>query len=134
MVKPRPDHVVLIEGMMCMKNCGATVEKAIRAVSGVQNVVVSLKDAKADVWGPTSSGVAIIDALESVGFDATFTSSVEMSPLHAPPTEKQIVLRVEGMMCQKNCGQTVEKTLKGVKGVTMSLRETRTHISAHLGA
>ncbi|KAJ0412924.1 hypothetical protein ATCC90586_002554 [Pythium insidiosum] len=56
----------------------------------------------------------LVDAVESVGFGAM---------LKAPPGSSSsadplvIELLVEGMMCQKNCGTTVQNALKSVDGV-----------------
>ena len=39
-----PDHCLVIDGMMCQKNCGSTVEKALLSVPGVTKVIVSFQN------------------------------------------------------------------------------------------
>lgn len=99
-----PDFVVEVEGMMCQKNCGSTAKAALDALPGVTRAEVSFADGVARVWGGDVTADALVDALEAVGFGAQIAPSV--------------VLDVEGMMCQKNCGTTVRKALEGVPGVT----------------
>jgi P-type Cu+ transporter len=95
-----------VEGMMCQKNCGTTVQRALAGVQGVNRAEVSLLDKRARVWG-TAPPQALIAAVEAIGFGA------EMSPT--------VVLDVEGMMCQKNCGSTVQQALSAVPGVTRAV-------------
>ena len=60
--------------------------------------------------------------MEGVGFEATMIrggspdadAAVEVVPI----IEQHYVLQVEGMMCQKNCGTTVERALQAVPNVT----------------
>jgi P-type Cu+ transporter len=92
-----------VEGMMCQKNCGTTVQRALAGVEGVSRAEVSFLDKRARVWG-TAPPQALIAAVEAIGFGA------ELSPT--------VVLDVEGMMCQKNCGSTVQQALSAVPGVT----------------
>ena len=56
--------VIHIEGMMC-QHCKAAVEKALRAVGGVESVEVSLEDKCATVTGsaaPAALKQAVVDA------------------------------------------------------------------------
>jgi Cu+-exporting ATPase len=65
-----PSFVLFIEGMMCQKNCGTTVQKALSAVPGVVHCEVSFKEKAAKVWG--SEGLelaALVDAVEDCGFE-----------------------------------------------------------------
>ena len=106
--------VLDIEGMMCQNSCGATVEKALKAVSGVTGVIVSFPLHTATVLGgPDLKEADLIDAVEMVGFDAV--------PLSARPPD--VRLRVTGMMCQKSCGTTVENALASVPGVILAIVE-----------
>jgi P-type Cu+ transporter len=60
-------------------------------------------------WQASLQDTAIA-RIDAVGFDA--------SPIHDIDSREYTVhLRVEGMMCQKNCGSTVEAALKGLLGV-----------------
>uniref|UniRef100_H3HCV5 HMA domain-containing protein n=1 Tax=Phytophthora ramorum TaxID=164328 RepID=H3HCV5_PHYRM len=93
-----------VDGMMCMKNCGATVQTALRSVDGVASAVVSFERRSARVQCEPGANVTandLVDAVECVGFGAA--------------------LLVEGMMCQKNCGATVENALRGVDGVAAAV-------------
>ncbi len=92
-----------VEGMMCQRNCGTTVQNALLGVSGVSRAEVSHADKCARVWG-SATAEALIDAVEAVGFGAS-----------VPPT---VTLAIEGMMCQRNCGTTVRNALLGVSGVS----------------
>jgi P-type Cu+ transporter len=53
-----------------MKNCGTTVQNALRAVPGVQRAEVSFEEKTARVWG-TAHTSALVDAVEAVGFGAS---------------------------------------------------------------
>lgn len=56
--------VLKIEGMMC-EHCKARVEKALKAVAGVENVEISLENKTAIVTGnadPAALKQAVIDA------------------------------------------------------------------------
>jgi Cu+-exporting ATPase len=103
-----------IDGMMCQNNCGTTVHNALQSVMGVQSVKVSFPAANANITlSPTctiSRDVMIqslINAAEGVGFDAC--SMNQSTPSY--------VLTIIGMMCQKNCGNTVQKALLSVSCV-----------------
>jgi len=100
----KPSIVLKVDGMMCQKSCGSTVQSALINVKGVTDAEVSFPRSEARIFG-TASIESLIEAVENVGFDAS-----EMNPT--------IVLRVEGMMCQKSCGSTVQSALMNVKGVT----------------
>lgn len=107
-----------VEGMMCQKNCGTTVRTCLEGVSGVSRAEVSFAKKRARVWSSSGSGsdigadtdaaavsaAALVDAVEAIGFDAAVAPAV--------------LLSVEGMMCQKNCGTTVRGALEGVSGVS----------------
>ena len=75
-----PDHCLVIDGMMCQRNCGSTVEMALLSVPGVIKVIVSFQNKEAKIWGAASSSM-LIDAVESVGFDARTVSDFSHSKL-----------------------------------------------------
>ena len=58
-----------VKGMNC-NHCKANVEKAIRSVSGVEEVSVDLQSGMAQVKGDNLDHSAIIAAVESIGFNA----------------------------------------------------------------
>ena len=97
-----------VEGMMCQKNCGTTVTNALRSVDGVKHVVVSFPKKNAIVRGRDLVVQRLIDAVEMVGFDAEEKMD-------------EVELRVEGMMCQKNCGTTVANALRNAPGVASAV-------------
>ena len=74
------DHYLSIDGMMCQKNCGSTVEKALCSVPGVTKVIVTFLKKEARVWGTVSSQL-LIEAVENVGFDAVLRSHLLMQRL-----------------------------------------------------
>ncbi|CEG36650.1 coppertransporting atpase [Plasmopara halstedii] len=106
-----------VEGMMCMKNCGKTVQSALCSVDGVVNAVVNFEQRSVRVECASGASVTendLVDAIEGVGFGAAVN-------ILESENEKQrsltVELLIEGMMCQKNCGSTVENALQSVKGV-----------------
>merc|ERR1711990_562743 len=64
-----PKVKLSIEGMMCQKSCGTTVENSLRAVDGVERAVADFTTHSATIWG-TASVSDLIDAVEMVGFGA----------------------------------------------------------------
>ena len=59
--------VLKVEGMMCT-HCKAAVEKACRAVAGVTEVYVALKEKTVTVIG-TADLAALKSAIEAEGFE-----------------------------------------------------------------
>jgi cation transport ATPase len=57
-------------GSNSQKNCGTTVQKALEAVEGVTSAAVVFAEKRAFVRS-SSSASSLIDAVQSVGFDAT---------------------------------------------------------------
>lgn len=116
---------------MCQKNCGTTVQSALESVLGVERVVVSHPAGTADVWlAPHSTHVdplTLIGAVEDVGYGGSVLQDRRTKPL--PPVHEEkasddiphIVLDVEGMMCQKNCGTTVQNALEDVPAVSRAV-------------
>jgi len=86
-----------VEGMMCQRNCGTTVQNALLAIPGVVQARVSFAVQRAWITGTTDAD-ALIEAVEDVGFDARLV----------------VDIRVEGMMCQRNCGSTVQNALRAL--------------------
>jgi Cu+-exporting ATPase len=99
--------VLNVTGMMCQNNCGATVQRALQALSNVRKCEVSFELGEAKVWGtPKLATDDLITAVECVGFGCTVKPAV--------------VLSVKGMMCQNSCGATVKRALDSVAGVERS--------------
>lgn len=76
-IESPPNFRLTVAGMMCQKNCGSTVAAALSSVSGVKKVVVSFNEKEAQVWGEVSIEL-LIDAVESVGFDASVKCNDEI--------------------------------------------------------
>ncbi|DAZ96747.1 TPA: hypothetical protein N0F65_012324 [Lagenidium giganteum] len=117
-----------IEGMMCMKNCGTTVQNTLRAVEGVDSAVVSFETHSARVVLARGAKVTpddLVDAVEAVGFGAavqTANGRDEGSASASANADPLVIsLLVEGMMCQKNCGTTVENALRNTDGVQQAI-------------
>uniref|UniRef100_M4B294 HMA domain-containing protein n=1 Tax=Hyaloperonospora arabidopsidis (strain Emoy2) TaxID=559515 RepID=M4B294_HYAAE len=124
MVAPASHSDVLelaVEGMRCMRNCGTKVQKALRSVDGVASAVVNFKERSARVVCVPGVQVAardLVDAVENVGFKAALKARAgheESRTTMADPLTLELL--VQGMMCQKNCGSTVENALRSVDGV-----------------
>jgi Cu+-exporting ATPase len=90
-----------IEGMSCA-SCVGRVEKAIRAVPGVESASVNLATERADVTfsGPPDAR-AIAKAIEEAGYDVA-TETVDLA--------------IDGMNCA-SCVNRIETALKAVPGV-----------------
>ena len=92
---------------------GTTVQNALRAMPGVVSAEVSFAHSYASVTANHSREKLQEDAIETiecVGFDA--------APVDIDTMQHTVHLRVDGMMCQKNCGSTVEGALRGLVGCT----------------
>ncbi|KAF0690431.1 Aste57867_18163 [Aphanomyces stellatus] len=61
--------VLSVDGMMCMQNCGSTVQTALEKVPGVKHVYVGFSEKCAYVSGSAASD-ALVQAVETIGFDA----------------------------------------------------------------
>lgn len=98
--------VLKVDGMMCQKACGGTVEMALRKLGGVQFASASYVTKSAYcIWNDKSivSAQNAIKAIAEVGFDSQIVLCV--------------VLNINGMMCQKSCGSTIEAALSSVAEV-----------------
>lgn len=61
------ETIIKIEGMSC-GHCKAAVEKALKAVTGVETAVVDLEKKQAVVTGNAHMG-AMVEAIEDAGYD-----------------------------------------------------------------
>ncbi|KAG6942528.1 hypothetical protein JG687_00019014, partial [Phytophthora cactorum] len=110
--------------MMCMKNCGTTVQSALRSVDGVARAVVDFEQRTAHVEcvpGASVTADDLVDAVECVGFGAAVKASANAETESDAQEPLTLQLLVEGMMCQKNCGTTVENALRSVDGVARAV-------------
>ncbi|RAW21445.1 putative copper-transporting ATPase, partial [Phytophthora cactorum] len=109
---------------MCMKNCGTTVQSALRSVDGVARAVVDFEQRTAHVEcvpGASVTADDLVDAVECVGFGAAVKASANAETESDAQEPLTLQLLVEGMMCQKNCGTTVENALRSVDGVARAV-------------
>lgn len=111
--EPPPDYFLAIDGMMCQKNCGSTVEKALLSVPGVTKVIVSFPRKEASIWGAVTSSL-LIDAVECVGFDATVKNTVSMIRL-------QPILEPKILECKAAKMQNLESSSNADKGLNSSV-------------
>jgi Cu+-exporting ATPase len=89
-----------IEGMTCA-TCAGRVDRALRAVPGVEAVVVNPITHVADVRPATVDARALAEAVEAAGYAVT---------------RGEIALRIDGMTCA-SCVGRVERALRAVPGV-----------------
>ncbi|MBJ6126859.1 heavy metal translocating P-type ATPase [Microvirga splendida] len=107
---------VAVQGMTCA-SCVGRVEKAIRAVNGVEAANVNLATERAHIIlrpGATDTG-ALAEAIRDVGYE---------------PVEDTIDLKISGMTCA-SCVGRVEKALRavpGVLGATVNLATERASV------
>jgi copper ion binding protein len=104
-----------ISGMTCA-SCVGRVEKAIRAVEGVQSVAVNLATERAQVTAaPGIKPEAVLNAIRNAGYE---------------PREENADLSVHGMSCA-SCVGRVERALNavpGVLGASVNLATERAHV------
>ncbi|GBG32901.1 Copper-transporting ATPase RAN1 [Hondaea fermentalgiana] len=108
-----------VSGMMCQGNCGTAVERALRDVPGVveATAVAATKRATAVVEAAVKDE-DLVAAVDAIGFAAKIAE---------PETKvRRVKLRVDGMMCDKNCGATVIRALKAVPGVQEAMASAKT--------
>ncbi|MGB3445831.1 MAG: heavy metal translocating P-type ATPase [Xanthobacteraceae bacterium] len=100
-----------IEGMTCA-SCVGRVEKALKAVPGVETVAVNLATERASITTSVPVGRAhLVAAVENVGYSVPPKSATAVGPIE---------LSVEGMTCA-SCVGRVERALKAVPGVTQAV-------------
>ena len=106
--------VLDVEGMTCA-SCVGRVERALKAVPGVQSASVNLATERAEVTGATVERALLVKAVEDAGYDVT---------------SLPVDLQIEGMTCA-SCVARVERALKSVSGVTnasVNLATERAHV------
>jgi heavy metal translocating P-type ATPase len=107
--------VLDVEGMSCA-SCVGRVERALKAVPGVDAAAVNLATERAEILGSGLNRAALIRAVEDAGYDVP-----------APPVD----LEIDGMTCA-SCVARVERALTAVPGVTgaaVNLATERAHVS-----
>ncbi|MGH8484911.1 MAG: copper ion binding protein, partial [Pseudomonas sp.] len=103
-----------IAGMTCA-SCAGRVERALRKVSGAEQVSVNLATEQARIQAPADSLPALVEAVEQAGY-------------HVP--RQTLELQIEGMTCA-SCVGRVERALAkvpGVQKVSVNLANERAHL------
>ena len=106
--------VLDVEGMTCA-SCVGRVERALKAVPGVQTASVNLATERAEVTGVAVDRALLVKAVEDAGYDVP---------------SRPVDLQIEGMTCA-SCVARVERALKTVSGVTyasVNLATERAHV------
>lgn len=103
-----------IAGMTCA-SCAGRVERALRKVSGAEQVSVNLATEQARIQAPADSLPELVKAVEQAGY-------------HVP--SQTLELQIGGMTCA-SCAGRVERALAkvpGVQQVSVNLANERAHI------
>lgn len=103
-----------IAGMTCA-SCAGRVERALRKVTGAEQVSVNLATEQARVQAPADSLPALVDAVREAGYSV--------------PT-RTLELQIGGMTCA-SCAGRVERTLgkvPGVEQISVNLASERAHL------
>ncbi|MBH3427501.1 heavy metal translocating P-type ATPase [Pseudomonas alkylphenolica] len=103
-----------IAGMTCA-SCAGRVERALRKVSGAEQVSVNLATEQARIQAPADSLPALVEAVEQAGY-------------HVP--SQTLELQIQGMTCA-SCAGRVERALSkvaGVQQVSINLANERAHV------
>ncbi|MCU7926582.1 MAG: cadmium-translocating P-type ATPase [Candidatus Thiodiazotropha sp. (ex Dulcina madagascariensis)] len=124
---PVESYRLAITGMSC-QHCVAAIEKALRAVPGVERVSVSLQTHSAEIaGGEPHQAIAVI---QEVGYEAEPLAEIPMNC--SPPSQESqagsssaeslklsggYLLSVDDMSCA-SCVAAVERAIRSVPGVT----------------
>ncbi|MBJ9974699.1 copper-translocating P-type ATPase [Pseudomonas sp. S75] len=103
-----------IDGMTCA-SCAGRVERALRKVSGAEQVSVNLATEQARVQAPAASLTQLVEAVRQAGYRV--------------PT-RMLELQITGMTCA-SCAGRVERALgklPGVEQVSVNLASERAHV------
>lgn len=103
-----------ISGMTCA-SCASRVERALRKVTGTEQVSVNLATEQARVQAPVNSLPALVEAIREAGYGV--------------PT-RTVELQIGGMTCA-SCVGRVERALgklPGVERVSVNLASERAHL------
>ncbi|KAH9327310.1 hypothetical protein KI387_007488, partial [Taxus chinensis] len=102
-----------VEGMQCSA-CAASIEKAVKRLTGIQDATISVLHNKAQVaYHPELVNEDLIrEAIVDAGFDATLMED-EVDEVSVITVCR---LRIKGMTCT-SCSSTVESALQAVQGV-----------------
>ncbi|KAH7468906.1 Copper-transporting ATPase HMA5 [Phytophthora ramorum] len=102
-----------IEGMDCAKNCASKIERALNAVPSVSSATVDFSLKRAAVHLEPDSSITENDLIAVIrGVDGKFDAAVYTSP-----TNRTVLLKIDGMRCAKSCARKVQQALTRTEGV-----------------
>ena len=112
---------------MTCNSCVQSIEGQISTVSGVQKVEVSLeeKEGKITFLPRGTSGIALVSAIEDMGFESTLKRIVKILNQSEVPVgdeeekalgDETVTIAVHGMTCQ-SCVKSIEGRVSGMEGV-----------------
>jgi len=110
LVEAAESRAYSLEGMTC-EGCAGNIRTAIAKIPGIQAVDVSYPKKQALVQvlpGAAVSDEVIVQAVKSLGYEATPTRAIPPSTVH--------VLQVQGMTCE-GCAANIRKAIEAVPGV-----------------
>ncbi|KAJ8535117.1 hypothetical protein ON010_g13621 [Phytophthora cinnamomi] len=85
---------IQVEGMSCMKNCGTTVENALKNTPGVTDAVVEFDERAAYVSGSAQYS-DLVAAIEAVGFTAEVNNQTGRNSI----SPRAAILTFDRMVC-----------------------------------
>ncbi|KAL4150387.1 hypothetical protein PRNP1_009789 [Phytophthora ramorum] len=98
-----------IEGM----NCASKIERALNAVPSVSSATVDFSLKRAAVHLGPDSSITENDVIAVIrGVDGKFDAAVYTSP-----TNRTVLLEIDGMRCAKNCARKIQQALTRTEGV-----------------
>jgi len=107
---------IRVTGMTCA-SCVAAIEKHIKKIKGVHNILVALMAAKAEVWYDSTSEVTpelLVQAISDLGFPSSL--------LDCPKEEQggSVELQISGMTCA-SCVHVIESHVNKLNGVNSAV-------------
>ena len=104
---------IRVTGMTCA-SCVAAIEKHVKKMKGIQNILVALMAAKAEVWYDADSDLTpeeIVDSITNLGFPSTLIDC------NSEDQSGSVELNISGMTCS-SCVHVIESHVKKLNGVT----------------
>ncbi|KAF2012809.1 heavy metal translocatin [Aaosphaeria arxii CBS 175.79] len=124
--KPKPNSISIaslsIEGMTC-GSCVGNIKGALKDLTFVSKVSIDLMSNSATVefLGGKQNLDAIIDSIDSAGYEATLSNLVE--PRTAPKSRQRVIdIQIDAMHCAR-CPDLVMEALEGLRTQGMSTSE-----------
>jgi Cu+-exporting ATPase len=121
------NYKLVVDGMMCEKNCASTVKKSLESTFGVKRVDIHFSTKIADVHVEKESKITIqdlIEVVEAVGFDAKalYDNPLETLPdktsFHFSSAEKyHFAFKVKGLISITSCPGIIKSKLLSIPHV-----------------